>query len=71
VCGEAASDPAIIPLLLGMGCRRFSVNPVSVPEVRRTLSLWSVSDAEKYVSDILKMSSDNEIKDHMRRNTRI
>ncbi len=71
VCGEAAADPALIPILAGMGCRRFSVNPGAVPEVRRTLSLWSVSDAEKYVSDILKMPSDNEIKEFMRRSARI
>ncbi len=71
VCGEAASDPSLIPILAGMGCRRFSVNPRSVPEVRRTLSLWSSADAEKYVSDILKIPSDNEIKEYMRGAVRI
>ena len=34
-------------------------------------SSYSVSDAEKYVSDILKMPSDNEIKEFMRRSARI
>ena len=71
VCGEAAADSSLVPILAGMGCRRFSVNPGSVPEVRRTLSLWSASDAEKYVSDILKIPSDNEIKEYMRKNMRI
>ena len=65
VCGEAASDPEVVPILAGFGCRKFSVNPRSVSEVRRTLSEWTVSDAEKLASDILKIPVDREIKDHI------
>ena len=68
VCGEAAADPEVIPILAGFGCRKFSVNPRSVPEARRTLSLWTAQDAEKYAGEILKLSSDSEIKDYMRKN---
>ena len=65
VCGEAASDPEVIPILAGFGCRKFSVNPLSVTEVRRTLSEWTVADSEKLASDILKMPVDQEIRDYI------
>ncbi len=65
VCGEAASDPEVIPILVGFGCRKFSVNPLSVSEVRRTLSEWSEEDARKLSSDILKIPVDQEIRDHI------
>ena len=67
VCGEAASDPDVVPILAGFGCRKFSVNPRSVSEVRRTLSGWTVSDAEKLATDILNIPVDQEIKDHIHR----
>ena len=65
VCGEAASDPEVIPILAGFGCRKFSVNPLSVSEVRRTLSEWTVADAEGLAYDILKIPVDQEIRDHI------
>jgi phosphoenolpyruvate-protein kinase (PTS system EI component) len=33
VCGDAAADPAVLPLLLGLGIRTFSVGAARVPEV--------------------------------------
>jgi phosphoenolpyruvate-protein kinase (PTS system EI component) len=34
VCGDAASDPALVPDLLSVGCRTLSVAPSMVDEVR-------------------------------------
>jgi phosphoenolpyruvate-protein kinase (PTS system EI component) len=33
VCGDAAADPAVLPLLIGMGIRRFSVGAARLPQV--------------------------------------
>ncbi|MFN7940625.1 MAG: phosphoenolpyruvate--protein phosphotransferase [Thermoanaerobaculia bacterium] len=35
LCGEMGADPAYLPLLMGLGLRRFSVHPRAVPELRR------------------------------------
>ena len=38
ICGEIASDPHLIPLLIGMGYRSFSISPVSAQSIREVIS---------------------------------
>ncbi len=33
VCGDAAADPAVLPLLIGLGVRRLSVGPARLPQL--------------------------------------
>jgi phosphoenolpyruvate-protein phosphotransferase/dihydroxyacetone kinase phosphotransfer subunit len=47
VCGEAASDPLAVPVLLGLGVTELSVSPAAVPGVKaavRELDLSSCAD---------------------------
>jgi phosphocarrier protein FPr len=37
VCGEAAADPAAIPLLLGLGVRSLSVAPPAIASVKQAI----------------------------------
>ena len=37
VCGEMAGDPRHVPLLLGLGIRRFSASPPQIPIVKRKI----------------------------------
>lgn len=37
VCGQMSSDPKFLPLLLGLGIRRISVTPHSIPELKAVL----------------------------------
>jgi phosphocarrier protein FPr len=54
VCGEAASDPLAIPVLLGLGVTELSVSPAAVPAVKaavRELDLRSCAElAERCLS---------------------
>ncbi len=38
VCGDAAADPLVLPLLLGLGIRTFSVGAACVPQVARWIA---------------------------------
>jgi phosphoenolpyruvate-protein kinase (PTS system EI component) len=38
VCGDAAADPLVLPLLLGLGIRTFSVGAARVPKVARWIA---------------------------------
>ncbi len=37
LCGEMGADPQMLPLLVGLGLRRISASPRSLPELRRRL----------------------------------
>lgn len=48
VCGDAAADPLVIPLLVGLGCDTLSVAPAAVDEVRarvRRLTMSACAEA--------------------------
>ncbi len=38
LCGEMGADPQMLPLLLGLGLRRISASPRSIPKLRERLS---------------------------------
>jgi len=44
VCGEAASDPLLAPVLVGLGATSLSMAPASVAEVRTALAEATVED---------------------------
>jgi phosphoenolpyruvate-protein kinase (PTS system EI component) len=52
VCGDAAADPAVLPLLLGLGIRTLSVGAARVPQVARRIAdtkvarLWRPAHAQ-------------------------
>ena len=54
MCGEMAASPYHIPLLLGIGLDELSMNPQSIPQVKRTIRSLSVSDARSFAKEALK-----------------
>jgi phosphoenolpyruvate-protein kinase (PTS system EI component) len=45
VCGEAAGDPALAPVLVGLGVRQLSMSPARVAAVRHVLRQTDLSEA--------------------------
>lgn len=62
ICGEAAADPAVIPLFLALGIRHLSVLPAAVLSVRKTISLWSMEEAEKLLEQALSLESEKKLR---------
>jgi phosphocarrier protein FPr len=62
VCGEIAGDPGAAVLLLGLGIRELSMNPASIPEVKRTLSRVDVKDAERFAALVVEMDSADQVR---------
>lgn len=60
LCGEMAGDPVAIPLLLGMGLRKFSVNPSSLLRLKKLLSLIDLQSAKALASRALELSTAGE-----------
>ncbi|MEN9809965.1 MAG: hypothetical protein RLZZ488_1532 [Pseudomonadota bacterium] len=61
LCGEIASDPVATELLVGLGCRHFSVRMSAVPIVKEIIRNIDVAEAEQLAQAVLLMSSSDEI----------
>jgi phosphotransferase system enzyme I (PtsI) len=56
VCGEAAGDPALAPVLVGLGISSLSMSARAVPPVRAALARHSLDDAERVAGEALARS---------------
>ena len=61
MCGEAAADPLMIPLLISFGLDEYSVNPVLVLTARAIISKWSKAEADALAEKVLSLSTEKEI----------
>ncbi len=61
MCGEMASDPINIPILLGLGMENLSMNPQSIPAVKSMIKALTVKDAKPFVQEVLKETSTDAI----------
>lgn len=56
MCGEAAADPCLIPLLLSFGLDEFSVSPSAVLATRRHISTWHKEAASHVATEAMSLS---------------
>ena len=61
MCGEAAADPLMIPLLISFGLTEFSVNPVLVLTARCIISKWSKAEADDLTDKVMGLATEAEI----------
>lgn len=61
MCGEAAADPLMIPLLISFGLTEYSVNPVLVLTARCIISKWSKAEADELAAKVLSLKTESEI----------
>ncbi len=66
MCGEAAADPMMTPLLISFGLKEFSVSPSSVLKLRKSISCWSKTRADEITARVMSMSTAREITDYLR-----
>jgi phosphotransferase system enzyme I (PtsI) len=61
VCGEMASDPLLLRLLIGCGLTEFSMTPGALPIARRVVQETSVADLAKIAARVLTLPTVDEI----------
>jgi len=62
ICGELGGDPMATMLLLGLGkIDALSMEPHSIPKVKKIIRTIRIQEAQKLADDVLKMSCPNEI----------
>ena len=65
MCGEMAGDPINIPVLIGIGLSNFSMNPASIPAVRKMIRSMDKNKAEHNLKKIMKLKTAKEIADYI------
>jgi phosphotransferase system enzyme I (PtsI) len=66
LCGEMAADESFLPLLLGLGLRRLSVHPRSVPRLRRLAGNLDVARLAVIASACCDLASATEVATYLR-----
>ncbi len=57
MCGEMASDPIYMPVLLGLGLDELSMNPQSIPAVKSMIRSLNMENVKLFMNDVLKQTS--------------
>lgn len=66
MCGEAASDPMIIPLLLAFGLNEFSMSASAILNARKLITGYSIKDLQAVAEKAMSYSTVKEVEDYMR-----
>jgi len=66
VCGEMASDPEAVMLLLGMGIRTVSIAPPMIPEIKQIVRSVTIEDCNNIARKVLGMNSERQVSSYLR-----
>jgi phosphotransferase system enzyme I (PtsI) len=70
ICGEMASEPDYVMLLLGMGIRTLSLAPPMIPEIKQIIRSTSIEKCNKVARKALTMNSERQISNFLRNEAR-
>jgi phosphotransferase system enzyme I (PtsI) len=62
MCGEAAADPLLIPVLISFGLSEYSVSAPSILRTRHIISQWSKAEADELTDKVMKLDTAAEVK---------
>ena len=66
ICGEMAAEPAYVIVLLGLGLDEFSMNPVSIPKVKKVLRMSRFEETRSLVERLFQFPTASEIECYVR-----
>lgn len=61
VCGEVASDPFYVPIMIGMGITNISLSPSYIPEIKKMIMSIDASEWRKFWNEELKYIESKEL----------
>ena len=65
LCGEMASDPALVGLLVGLGLTEFSMTPGAIPIVRHVIEELNAGEAKRLAGHALRLATAAEIEQYL------
>ena len=70
LCGEMAGDPLSLILLIGMGINVLSMNPISIPRIKKILRSITHGQAVELLNEALKLKTSDDIEKLIRTKTK-
>jgi phosphotransferase system enzyme I (PtsI) len=61
LCGEMASDPALLPLLVGLGLTEFSMTPAAIPVAKQVLAEVRAGELRALARRVLRLPTVEDI----------
>ncbi|WP_419731067.1 phosphoenolpyruvate--protein phosphotransferase [Lichenicola sp.] len=61
LCGEIAGNPLVVPLLMGMGLRSFSMNASAIPRVKQVVRQASLDECRRLARRVMEESDPPEV----------
>ena len=61
ICGEMAAEPVYAVVLLGLGLDEFSMNPLSIPKVKKVLRMLNFEESRSLVDQLFQFPTASEI----------
>ena len=66
MCGEAAADPLLAPLLISFGLSEFSVSATSILATRKGISLWTKEEADAVAAKAMSLTTEAEVEAYLK-----
>lgn len=66
VCGEMASEPEYVMVLLGLGVRTLSLSAPLIPEIKQIIRCVTLEDCNVLTRKVLGMNSERQIAGYLR-----
>jgi phosphotransferase system enzyme I (PtsI) len=66
VCGETASEPEYVMILLGMGVRTLSLTAPLIPEIKQMIRSVTLEECNVLTRKVLAMNSERQISSYIR-----
>ena len=66
MCGEAAADPLLAPLLISFGMNEFSVSATSILATRKGISLWTKDEADTVAAKAMSLTTEAEVEAYLK-----
>lgn len=63
LCGEMAADTLAMPVLIGLGLKRLSISPATIPYAKRIIRNCSYAKAKQLADACLMLSTESEIQE--------
>jgi len=61
ICGELSTDPRMLPFLMGVGLKKFSIDMINAPTVQRLVQSYTLEEAEEIADSMLGFGRISEV----------